>query len=178
LGEASESLHVWRATHGQTREFLLAAGVFGRIVASNERWTTFVPSENDEITKSVSLLPGLTLHWIYFEDFGLGLNFWENSKELGRAEFRWEAGLELSIAPSLLESLRARRVLDSFERLHELARDVVAGVCLPRDVRDGAAAMLGVPAYAWMSPGYGRDTSIDEIRRLFPRAEELERPDQ
>jgi hypothetical protein len=45
-------------------------------------------------------------------------------------------------------------------------------------VRDGAAALLGIPAYEWMSPEYGYDTSIDEIRRLFPGAEELGGPDQ
>lgn len=51
-------------------------------VASNERWTTFVPFEQEDIVSVLSSWPGrgrVWGYWAYFEDFGVQLRFWENA---------------------------------------------------------------------------------------------------
>lgn len=174
MSEVSDNLHFWEATPRDVKRFALAAEVAGRIVASNERWTTFVPLEDDAGTSILLAAPVLGLRWTYFEDFGLGLAFFDAGAELGRLELGWQDAPLSPVLPNLMEVLRNKGVTDSFASLEQLARAVSAGTCAPRLVRDRAAALLGLPAYEWLSPRYCRDTPLDEIQRLYPNAEDLD----
>ena len=72
MSESSESLHLWQTSVVQARANVVAIDLPARIVTANARWTTVVPFENAQVLDCVSAMPGLTLHWRFFGDFGLG----------------------------------------------------------------------------------------------------------
>ena len=174
MSEASETLHLWGATPSRVRELALTCGVMGRILGSNGRWTSFVPIEDDEVERFAAAWPGLTMRWLYFEDFGLGLDFWEAGSPIGGLKFSWHASQADAATPGLVQRLRSKGVIESIGPLQELARGVLTGVNSPTVVRDRAAALLELPAYEWLSPRYSREMSIEQLVRLLPDARDVE----
>lgn len=174
MSEAAHSLHFWHATTTATRALALSAGTPGRLFSSNNQWTTFVPLDEEEGLTMIIRAPYLALRWIYFQDFGLGLEFWEKGVELGRAEFHWETGQAHEISTALEARLAERDLTLPVQSLLVLAQSVVARSVFPDMLRDRAAALLGLPAYRMLSPASVVDTPIEAERDRFPDAEDVE----
>ena len=161
----------------QTRDLATATGVGGRIVASNERWTSFVPIEQDGINELAAAVPGLALSWLYAEDFGLGMTFFEATDILGELRFVWALAHNQELATSvdlgLTNVLDSMGILDGIDQLLKLTAAIAAQKRRPHEIRNAAAAMLGLPAYQWLSPRYCCDVSIEELRSRFPHVEDV-----
>jgi hypothetical protein len=177
VSETSETVQFWRATPADVRAAAAAADVAGRIVASNECWTSFVPLEDDEASQLASEAPGTALVWQYSTNYGLGLAFFHAGDLQGEAWFRWETlpgepPHEASPA-ALLSFLAENRILDSVVELEQLAQEVRVEQRAPEEVRDRAAELLRLPAYKWLSPTWCRDTPIESARERYPQAEDV-----
>jgi hypothetical protein len=174
VGEVSESLHLWCGAASVGRSVTLSAGIAGRIIASNERWLTFVPFEAGQVSTALSALPGLCLHWTYFEDFGLGLAFWSRGTEVGRFELHWQTQEAAVISFDLEPRLQTLGMSVSLEPLIGLAESVASRSISAATLRDRAAADFGLPAYKWLSPTTVLETPIEAERQRFPEAEDVE----
>jgi hypothetical protein len=174
VGEVAHSLHFWHMTPSSVRALAVSVGTAGRIYGSNGHWTTFVPLEEEEGLTMLAHSGGLALRWIYFQDFGLGLEFWDGGAELGRAEFHWESGQTHAVSTGLETRLAERGLSVSIQSLLELARKVADRTEPPRALRDRAASLLGLSAYEWLSPQTVIDTAIETEREQFPEAEDVE----
>ena len=179
MSESSNSLHFWRTNRLQLRECVRVCRAGGRIVASNEDWTCFIPFE-DEFFESVALgAARLVLHWAYDEDFGLRLSFFCAGRALGRLSFECSRSEESPLAAAsneLSDELSVVGALSgaSFQALRDLANEVLAGATSGTDVRDRAADILCLPAYAWLSPLNCIEQSLASFRRAFPDAEDID----
>jgi len=174
MSEVSQSLHLLHATRASTRSIALASRIAGRIIAHNGKWVTFVPFEEDEVPIMAAAVPGVCLRWVYFEDFGLHIEFWEAGVELGRVDLKWQAG-EGSVISTIQDTrLLTRGVSLPLEPFSSLVRSIAVQLEPPASLRDRAAALLELPAYQWLSPFSVLDTPLDSARQLFPEAEDVD----
>ena len=172
MSEQSESVHVWRQDPNAVRAAANSAHIAGRIVASNDRWTCFVPSEDETSNLFAQCVAGIALVWSYAEDFGLWLTLFESGRQVGTINFEWGTAPQPEVAKmhKLLSDIGiAARLGD----LHQMASEVEPQGRAPRDVRDAIAAALGLAAWDWLSPQYSSDTALEELRLDFPEAEEV-----
>jgi hypothetical protein len=173
MSEQSESVHLWHADRNQVRRVAHESGVLGRIIASNERWTCFVPFEDESSEAFARGTPGLTLIWTYSADFGLWIALFEAGRKLGTLGFEWGTAPGEASAV-VIDRLRRDGIFEEFDDLLRLAVAVTPEGKDPKTLRNAVAARLGLAAYDWLSPAYSRDTPLEEIQAEFPSAEDLE----
>lgn len=179
MSELSESLHFWRTSPAQVAEMVRAAAVPGRIIAANERWTSFVSLEEHEHEQLAESVPALTLHWAFAEDFCLMLTVRDAGKLVAECELGWspipEETAPVPMRSNHLEALLEIGILvEPAARLELLASAVVARTAIPEQVRDAAARLLGLPAYEWLSPSYCADLGLSQLRQQYPSSEDVE----
>ena len=172
MSENSESVHVWQRNASEVSQIARLNGINGRIVASNERWTCFIPFEDGFSELFAKRAKGFVVVWKYADDFGLWISAFDAGRELGTLAFEWGA-LSRPVSQALLEWLKDRSRGDAMDDLLGLAAEVGPLGRKPREVRDAVAGRLGLPAYDWLSPHYARDTPIEEIQDEFPDAEDI-----
>jgi hypothetical protein len=178
MSEVSISVHFLGLSHQETHQLAAESGVAGRIIATNGRWTCFVPFEENQVTEIALAVPDIALLWIYAADYALTLNFFLARHPLGEVSVVWHR--EPSDPPAipaserLLDALAKHGVLsvEAAERFAALARSEVTPADA-REVRDKAAALLGLPAYEWLSPRACLDTSVEAMRDRFSDAEDI-----
>ena len=180
MSEVSTSVHFLGLGPQQTRKLAVASGFAGRIVATNQRWTCFVPFEDDQAMQVVLAASGVALLWTYAEDYALALSFFHGGALVGEGTLAWyEETYAPPVTPpsaELLDALAKVGVLSSegVEQFAALTRQVAAGAIERDPVRDAAAAILGLAAYQWLSPRACLDTSVEVMRGQHPAAEDVD----
>lgn len=175
------SLHFWRASHDDVRQFVIGQGATGRIFASNPRWTCLVPFDRDDESRLLSHWEGIVLKWSYSEDYGLGLDFHRRGRMLGQASFIWGAVLTGqppggSFPGGLRSELLESGVLstDSAADIENVIAQVAAGSISGCEVRDRVAAILELAAFEWLSPETCLQMGLEDTREDYPEAEDIE----
>lgn len=179
MSEVSTSVHLALMSHAETRALVTRADIGGRIVATNAKWTTFVPFDEEREVEVATAAPGIALTWAYGADFGLELMLFRAGEPLGGVSLAWHGGGSVGppgSAPAFTETLVRVEMLsrEAGEHFRDLARKVSAGEVRGDFVRDAAAKILSLPAYRWLSPIGYVDTSIEALRELYPEAEDIE----
>jgi len=172
MSENSESVHLWHRNASEVREIARDAGIIGRIVAHNERWTCFVPFEDGRSEFLAQKASGLALVWKYAEDFGLWITVFETGRHVGNLAFEWGVPATPA-AERLLKWLTDRSAQEGLDDVLPLVAEVTPDGRNPKEVRDTVAARLGIAAYDWLSPQYARETPLEEIQDEFPEVEDV-----
>jgi hypothetical protein len=182
MSEASESLHLFRSTPRDAERLARSSMVSLRIVASNERWTTVVTFD-DEFDLVADAAPVLSLHWSFYDDFGLTLTFYEAGREIGRLEWTWhQLPPEVLEPPSAAMRARFEEVIDRLDKhgaiasahdVREIEGALRSGAIDPTGARERVARALDLPAYEWLSPAYCREVPLEVARQIFPEAEDV-----
>jgi hypothetical protein len=175
MSEVSESLHLWLAKPKDARRLAVANDIAVRILGTNERWTTLVPLEDDEVEAAAEAAPGLCLHWRYFDDFGLWLAFREDGQDIGTLSWEWQETRTANESSGLLERLSVLGILSSTTTLALVDR-FTSSHSDGRTLRNHVASTLGLPAHEWLSPQYCRSLSIEDERKRHPDAEDVDVP--
>lgn len=178
MSESSQSLHFWHANVGQIRERAKSRGILTRFVKSNARWSSVLPYEQEEADLLACAGDGLAVLWSYDDDRSLQLVFYLDKRPRGGFGFTWRghnnrgtAGLPTPIINLLVEC--GVLAADAREELDAIARAVIATEIHGRAVRDRVAAVLGLPAYEWLSSAVCLEQPIEKFREKFPEAEDL-----
>ena len=183
MSEIGTSFHVRRASHAVVRQFVIVRQVAGRIVASNDYWTCFVPFDREDEAKLVGQWRGTVLRWSYSDDYGLGVDFYRDGSRSGQMSFIW--GTALTGQPpggTFARELRSALVdsdvlsLNNADDLERLLVEVAAGSSAGKRVRDVVAEILGLAAFEWLSPEMCLEVGLDDARKDYPDAEDVERP--
>ena len=179
MSELSQSLHFWRASHAQARELLNALSQPARIVASNDQWTCIVPTEVEALMGIAHVAPGIVALWSYVADYALEIVFFRDGEELGQLVFSWyrDAGFEATSDPEspVAELVRVGVLTANVAvGLATLEKEVANGLAGSTAVRDRAASLLGLAAYEWLSPETCFDTSLEDMHKQFPEAEDID----
>jgi hypothetical protein len=176
MSERSESLHFWRLGFEDVRRLMVSQNVGGRIVACNDRWLCFVPFDQLDEDRVIANSRGLVLKWSYDDNYGLGLMFYSEGKELGQAAFIWgDEPPSASLPAQLASALRSFEVASTnLGEIERIAQDVLARRVIAPDVRDGVGRALGLAAYEWLSPQDCLGMPIEAFRENFPDAEDID----
>jgi hypothetical protein len=183
VSEIGSSLHFWRAGRDDAREFVVRLRAAGRIVASNDRWTCFVPFDREDEARLAVEWSGTVLRWSYSGDYGLGVDFCRDGSRCGQMSFIWGTALtgqppggtfERELRSVLLDSdVLSAKNADDLERV---LADVAAGSSAGKRVRDHVAEILGLAAFEWLSPEICLEVSLEDARKDYPDAEDVETP--
>jgi hypothetical protein len=185
VSDNEASLHFWRASRDDVRQFVISCGATGRIFADNANWTCLVPFDRDDEATLLTSWQGIVLNWSYSQDYGLGLNFHQGGRILGGASFIWGTGLRAhlpggSFSRDLCSHLVASKVLstEDTEQLEKVLADITAGSISGSVVRDRVAKILGLAAFELLSPETCLLESLESTREDYPDAEDIEQLQQ
>jgi hypothetical protein len=181
MSEVSQSVHLRETSLAHAVTLLESLHKVGRVVASNSGWTSLVPADIDDLQEICREAQRAAALWSYSEDYALELLFFREGADLGRICFCWDANggvVGTSVYEILVLLVELERVgvitTEAGTGLLELAKKVAVSELRGKEVRDEAAAHLGLPAYAWLSHENCFEPSLDEFRLMFPEAVDVE----
>lgn len=181
MSEIATSFHFWCSDAKDLREYLLRVGVSARIVASNAHWTCIVPFSRDDDVSLMSRWAGIVMKWSYYEDYGLSLDFYHREQRLGEASFIWGMDLtDQSPGGTFPDTLRAELIggglltTGNAQAISTLIEEITRGTAAGRTVRDRMGTLLRLPAFQFLSPEACLQVSLEDTRRAYPGAEDVD----
>ena len=163
MSEFSESFHLKTDNVQKGIELLRRTEFQGVVFKPTGKWVTIIPkaSLHEAVDAFVEANHGTLLHYMYAEDHGWMLTFYQEKRKMFYYECFWESGFHINSKDADMDVLK--QLLDNSSDFLQLKEILYP---MPRHYADNHhefAQLIGLKYYEWLSGEYIEN--IDNLAR-------------